>query len=408
MKILVLNSGSSSIKYKLIDMRGEFLLADGLIERIGEASGSIAHRKYASGLPASKISKQKTIANHVKGMEAAVAMLTAEDTGVIEKPEDIVAIGHRVVHGGEVFRESTLIDDAVIANVEDCISLAPLHNPGCLAGIYTAMHLFPKTRQVAVFDTAFHQSIPPKAFHYAVPYAFYEDLGIRRYGFHGTSHSYVTGEAARLLGQPVAEVNLITLHLGNGASVTAIANGCSVDTSMGMTPLAGVMMGTRCGDVDPAIIEFIADKKKLPLEGVMPILYKESGLKGICGQNDLRDIHRRSADGDDRARLALEMLVYRYKHYVGAYLALLGHVDAIVFTAGIGENDAVVRFGVCHGMENMGLCIDEELNTDWNGTASAISTLESPTKILVIPTDEELEIARQTKAIIDALPDEGV
>ena len=400
MKILVLNSGSSSIKYKLIDMRDETLLADGLVERIAEATGVISHRRYTPGSPPTKIRLEQTITDHVQGMEMAVALLTAADTGVVENPEDIAAIGHRVVHGGELFREATLIDDAVVAGIEACIPLAPLHNPGGLAGIRTAMALFPATRQVAVFDTAFHQSIPPRAYHYALPYALYEDLGIRRYGFHGTSHGYVTGEAARLLGKPVTQTHLISLHLGNGASITAIANGRSVDTSMGMTPLAGVIMGSRCGDIDPAIIALIADQKNLPLGEVMEILSKESGLKGICGQNDLRDIHQRCAAGDVRARLGLEMLVYRYKHYVGAYLAVLGQVDAIVFTAGIGENDAVVRKGVCEGLESLGIAIDETLNTDWDGTAGTISTPDSNIKVLVIPTNEEVEIARQTAAII--------
>ena len=400
MKILVPNSGSSSIKYKLIDMHDETLLGDGLVERIGEASGVISHRKYTPGSPPINTRREQTIADHVQGMEMVVALLTAADTGVVENSEDIVAIGHRVVHGGEVFRESILVDDAVIANIEACIPLAPLHNPGCLAGIRTAMALFPATRQVAVFDTAFYQSIPPRAYHYALPYALYEDLGIRRYGFHGTSHRYVTGEAARLLKKGVAQTNLISLHLGNGASITAIANGRSVDTSMGMTPLAGVIMGTRCGDIDPAIIALIADQKNQPLGEVMEILSNESGLKGICGQNDLRDIHQRCAAGDARARLALEMLIYRYKHYVGAYLAVLDRVDALVFTAGIGENDAVVRKGVCEGLENLGIAIDENLNTDWNGTAGPISAPDSHIKVLVIPTNEELEIARQTAAFI--------
>lgn len=401
MKILVLNSGSSSIKYKLMDMRDETLLADGLVERIGEATGEITHRKYTPGSPPSQTRREQAIADHAQGMEMAVALLTAADTGAVAHPEDIVAIGHRVVHGGELFRESTLIDEAVLANIEACIPLAPLHNPGCLAGIRTAMALFPATRQVAVFDTAFHQSIPARAYHYALPYAFYEELGIRRYGFHGTSHCYVAGEAARFLGKPVDEMNLISLHLGNGASITAIANGRSVDTSMGMTPLAGVIMGSRCGDIDPAIVALIADKKKLTLDAVMHILTNESGLKGVCGYNDLRDIHQRCAAGDLRACLALEMLVYRYKQYVGAYLAVLGRVDAMVFTAGVGENDAVVRKGVCDGMENLGIAMDDDLNSSWSGDAGAINTPRSRIKILVIPTDEELEIARQTAAIID-------
>ena len=265
MKVLVLNSGSSSIKYKLIDMSDERLLADGLVERIGEPAGTITHRKYTVDAAPVKTLREEPIADHGTGMEMAVALLTATDTGVVSAPEEIAAIGHRVVHGGELFRASTLIDEAVVANIEACIPLAPLHNPGGLAGIRTAMKLFPETAQVAVFDTAYHQSIPAHAYQYALPYALYDELGIRRYGFHGTSHRYVAGEAAILLGRPLAETNLISLHLGNGASITAIEGGRSVDTSMGMTPLAGVIMGTRSGDIDPAIIEFIADQKQMPL-----------------------------------------------------------------------------------------------------------------------------------------------
>ncbi|MGA6926339.1 MAG: acetate kinase [Desulfosarcina sp.] len=400
MKILVFNSGSSSIKYKLIDMRGEALLADGLVERIGEPAGMITHRVHTQGAPTCHTHLEQTIGDHVRGMEIVVALLTTGDTGVIDNPEAIGAIGHRVVHGGDRFRESTLIDDTVTAGIEACIPLAPLHNPGSLTVIRTAMALFPATRQVAVFDTAYHRSIPPCAYHYALPYRLYEELGIRRYGFHGTSQGYVAREAARFLGKPVKQMNMICLHLGNGASITAIANGRSVDTSMGMTPLAGVIMGSRCGDIDPSIIALIAEKKKLPMATVMDILSTQSGLKGICGSNDLRDIHRRCEAGDERARLALEMLIYRYKHYVGAYLAILGRVDAIVFTAGIGENDAVVRQGVCEGLEGLGIIIDADRNANWDGMAGSVGASDSRVKVLVMATNEELEIARQTAAIV--------
>ncbi len=400
MKILVLNSGSSSIKYKLIDMRDETLLAEGLVERIGETASTVKHIQYLADGPPSTTRLEEAITDHGQGMEKAVSLLTAPDTGVIGDSEDIAAIGHRVVHGGETFRESTLIDATVIANIEACIPLAPLHNPGGLAGIRTAMNLFPATRQVAVFDTAFHQSIPSHAFHYALPYDYYEELGIRRYGFHGTSHGYVTGEAARLLNKPVDEMNLISLHLGNGASITAVANGRSVDTSMGMTPLAGVIMGSRCGDIDPAIIELVTQQKNLSLGQVMQILSKESGLKGICGKNDLRDIHQSCAAGDKQAQLALDMLIYRYKQYVGAYMAILDRVDALVFTAGIGENDAVVRQRVCQGWDHLGIVLDETLNIRWSGIAGAISAPDCRIKVLVVPTNEELEIARQTAHVI--------
>jgi len=400
MKILVLNSGSSSIKYKLIDMQGEVSMAYGLVDRIGEAAGSIVQRSWTPGSGSYTNRLERIIDGHVMGMELALGMLTAADTGVIDTPDQIAAIGHRVVHGGERFRESTRIDDDVIAGVEVCIPLAPLHNPGCLAGIRTAMALFHGKPQVAVFDTAFHQSIPPRAFHYALPHALYAELGVRRYGFHGSSHSYVTAEAARLLDKSVDLINLICLHLGNGSSITAISNGRSVDTSMGMTPLAGVIMGTRSGDIDPAIIAHVADKKELPLKKIMDILTSESGLKGICGLNDLRDIHQCCAAGDERARLALDMLIHSYRHYLGAYLVELGRVDAVVFTAGIGENDPVVRRRVCENLENLGILIDDNLNAGWDGAAGAISPPESPIKVFVIPTNEELEIARQTAAIV--------
>lgn len=400
MKILVLNSGSSSIKYKMLDMQKELLLADGLVERIGENNGKVCHKRYHKDATVSETLLEQAIVDHNQGIKTAVSLLTDAHTGVIDGQNDITAIGHRVVHGGEMFRQSTLIDARVIENVEACIPLAPLHNPGCLAGIRTAIALFPQTPQVAVFDTAYHQSIPPHAYHYALPRRFYEEYGIRRYGFHGTSHQYVAGEACRLLGKTLDSTNLITLHLGNGASITAIANGQSVDTSMGMTPLAGVIMGTRCGDIDPAIVSLVAEQQGMALAEVMEILSKESGLKGICGENDLRDIHRQSAAGNARSKLALEMLVYRYRQYVGAYLAVLGNVDAIVFTAGIGENDTVVRQRVCDGLEALGICIDADLNNTWRGAPGAINRTDSPIKILVIPTNEELEIARQTVAVI--------
>jgi acetate kinase len=400
MNILVLNSGSSSIKYKLIEMGTETVLAAGLVERIGEETSIATHNRHPDTDSARKSTLEQAIADHGEGMQLVVSLLTAPDTGVIENVSAISAIGHRVVHGGEQFSDPTLIDAAVIAGIKKCIPLAPLHNPGCLAGIETALDLVPGAPQVAVFDTAFHQSLPPKAFRYALPHKYYEEFGIRRYGFHGTSHRYVTHEAARLLDMPLETLNLISLHLGNGASITAVRNGESVDTSMGMTPLAGVIMGTRSGDIDPAIIAYLADATPMSVTEINDMLSRRSGLKGLCGLNDLRDIHERIGDDDSTARLALEMLVYRYRHYIGAYFAVLERVDAIVFTAGIGENDPEVRRLTTEGLAHLGVVLDLDANRAWSGKAGMITTADSTVKVLVIPTNEELEIARQTEATI--------
>jgi acetate kinase len=402
MNILVLNSGSSSLKYQLIDMRGETVLASGQVERIGMDEPTVRHGRLPGTPEELCVERGAKAKDHAQALRLAVDLLTAPAAGVIQDADAIGAIGHRVVHGGERFREPARIDKDVIEGIRANIPLAPLHNPSGLLGIETALALFPGVPQVAVFDTAFHQTIPPKAFHYAIPYALYEELGIRRYGFHGTSHGYVAREAAKMLGKPLSQCNLITLHIGNGASITAIENGKSVDTSMGMTPLGGVIMGTRSGDIDPAIVTYLEDRKKMSVREIDAMLTKESGLKGICGASDMRDVHALIAKGEKKARLALDMTVYKYKMFIGAYYAVLGRVDALVFTAGIGENDPIVRHDVCWGLEKLGIVLDpDKNNTTHSGGAREIGAASGSVSVFVIPTDEELEIARQTATIIN-------
>lgn len=315
---------------------------------------------------------------------------------------DLAGVGHRVVHGGEAFQAPTRITTQVVARIRSLIPLAPLHNPANLTGIEVAMRRFPRIPHVAVFDTAFHQSMPPEAYRYALPEAWYRDHQVRRYGFHGTSHAWVTRRAAELLGRPLDQLNLITLHLGNGASAAAIGGGRSLDTSMGLTPLEGLMMGTRSGDIDPAIPNFVGNTLGLSNEAVDRALNRDSGLKGICGVNDMREVLARAGSGDPNARLARDMYCYRAKKYIGAYCAVLGRVDALVFTAGIGEHSPDIRAGICAGLEGMGIRLDEERNGQRLEDARAIHRDDSRVAVLVIPTDEELEIARQTRAVIEA------
>ncbi len=402
MKILVINCGSSSLKYQLIDMSTETALASGLIERIGEPQGILTHKNHPDTDKETKTVREEPIPDHEAGLRLAQAVMADPDAGVLADTSDIRAVGHRVVHGGEAFKVSARIDADAMAAIEKTIPLAPLHNPANLTGIRVAGELFPEAPQVAVFDTAFHQTMPPKAYHYALPYAYYEEMGVRRYGFHGTSHKFVAAEAASLLGRPLEELKLVTAHLGSGASICAIEHGRSVDTTMGMTPLGGVIMGTRVGNIDPGVVMYIAQQKDYTVEEVDRVLQKESGLKGICGSNDMRDIHSRAAEGDERARLAEEMFIHRIRQYIGAYFFELGKVDALVFTAGIGEHDPLTREKCCQGLENYGVAIDQTKNQTGRGEARIISTPESPVKIMVIPTNEELEIARQTVAVLKA------
>ncbi|MGD9948368.1 MAG: acetate/propionate family kinase [Desulfobulbus sp.] len=400
MKFFVINSGSSSIKYQVIEMKTETVLATGLVERIGEDIGRLKNTFLPGSATQSEIVIEQPIPDHDSGMMLVINLLTDKDKGIIKDASEITAIGHRVVHGGEDFHASTRITTRVIEAIQRNVPLAPLHNPANLDGIRVAMELFPAVFQVAVFDTAFHQTMPPHAFMYALPYKLYEQDRVRRYGFHGTSHRYVAGECARLLGKPLNESNLVTVHLGNGCSITAIENGRSIDTSLGMTPLEGLVMGTRCGDLDPAIHLFLKQNKGMELEAIDSMLNKESGLKGLCGMNDMRDIHQAIADGDTRAATALDVATYRNRKYIGAYMAVLGRVDGIVFTAGIGENDDIVRAESLKGLEVFGVRLDAKKNSERSKEARCISTPDSSVQVFVIPTNEELAIAREVANVL--------
>ena len=401
MKILVINTGSSSIKYQLFDMTQHEVLSSGLVERIGEAMGRIKHKIRPDSPKEKEIIREETFADHRAGLKTAVALLTDPVDGVIKDQAEIQAIGHRVVHGGESFQASTLINDQVLEAIKENTPLAPLHNPANIIGVETARALFPDAAQVGVFDTAFHQTLPPQAYMYALPAEMYEKHRIRKYGFHGTSHKYVAAEAAAMLGLATDQANLVTIHLGNGGSITAVRGGKSVDTSMGLTPLAGLIMGARSGDIDPAIPKFLSDNLNMNIAEIDDMLNKQSGLKGICGSNDMRDIHKEIAAGNDKARTALEMYCYRIKFYLGAYMAVLGKVDALVFTAGIGENDPDVREMVCSGLENLGVAVDPAKNHGPSREPREIQADNANVKIFVIPTNEELEIARQTLEIME-------
>ena len=405
MRVIVVNSGSSSIKYETYELNGLVVAAKGLLERIGAQDSRLNHRWLSPAGTWEEIVETRTVADHREGFSFILDVSSrARSGGAV--PE-IFAVGHRVVHGGEKFSEPVVIDDAVRSAIEELIPLAPLHNPANVTGIKVMRDLLPHVPQVAVFDTAFHQTMPPRAFHYALPYDYYQSYGVRRYGFHGSSHRYVAAEASRHLGIPPDRLNLITLHLGNGASATAIEKGKSIVTSMGLTPLEGLIMGTRCGDMDPAVHFYLAKKIGRPVEEIEGILNKESGLKGICGMNDMREIQDRAKGGDARAELAFEMFCYRIKKYIGAYYAALGSVDALVFTGGIGENSAVVRTRSCEGLSGLGITLDEQRNSAATGGISEIQAKESRVKILVIPTNEELEIAHQTVELIQSLKGKG-
>lgn len=396
MNIFVINCGSSSIKYQLFDMTNESVLAKGLLERLGSEQAVLRHEYNGQAVRPPCSAK-----NHSQGLALILQSLVHPDYGVIGSIEEIKVVGHRVVHGGEKFSGEVRIDAAVIEAIEQCAHLAPLHNPPNLAGILAAQETLKSAVQVAVFDTAFHSTLQPKAYIYALPYEWYEKYGIRRYGFHGTSHKYVAGQAALMLGQPSGRTNLITAHLGNGCSITAIRDGQSVDHSMGLTPTEGLVMGTRGGDMDPAIIFHLAENAEMSLGQISTALQKGSGLLGISGlSNDMRDIERAGASGNKRARLALDIFVYRLKKYIGAYTAALGRVDALVFTGGIGENSAEVRQLVLEGLEGLGMALDGQANQEVGpGREADISTAASPVRILVIPTNEELLIARESLAI---------
>lgn len=397
MKILVLNCGSSSIKYKLFEMESKEVVAQGGIEKIG-MKGSFLKLALPDG---QKVMLEGEILEHRAGIEYILGVLLSEKYGCIKSLEEIEAVGHRVVHGGERFNSSVLITDEVIDMLNECIELAPLHNPPNLKGIYAIQELLPDTPQVSVFDTAFHQTMPDYAYMYGIPYSLYEKYGIRRYGFHGTSHRYVSKRACEFLGVPYEEQRIITAHIGNGGSVTAINNGKSVDTSMGMTPVEGLIMGTRSGDVDPGIISYIMDKEHMGTSGISTLLNKFSGVLGISGvSSDMREIEASIKSGNKRAQLAMNTYNYRIKKYVGSYAAILGGMDVLVFTGGVGENQPVTRSYVCKNMEFMGIELDEELNASVRAKEVVISKPTSKVKVVIIPTDEELTIAKDTVAIL--------
>lgn len=393
MKILVINSGSSSIKYQVFDMHAGAVLSSGQVERIGEPESQLSHRWFdAQGEP-QELTRSEPLADHQSAFQCIGAAM--HESGTMGELAELSGIGHRVVHGGETFQAPTLIDNNVVASIRDMCSLAPLHNPANLTGIEVCLDLFPQVPQVAVFDTAFHHSMPEHAYRYAIPEPWYTDHRVRRYGFHGTSHAYVAHKAAEYLQCPPASLNLITLHLGNGASAAAIRAGQCIDTSMGFTPLEGLIMGTRCGDIDPAILFYISKETGADMDQLESALNKESGLKGICGVNDMREIQQLAETGDSTAELATEMYSYRIKKYIGAYYAALGRVDAVVFTAGIGENSPSIRQRACTGLDNLGIVIDDIKNQQHDASAFEIQSDTATVKVLVIPTNEEVEIAQQ-------------
>ncbi|MCL2806550.1 MAG: acetate kinase [Coriobacteriia bacterium] len=395
MNVLVLNAGSSSLKYQLFNMQTGEVSAKGVCDRVGTTE---ALHVYEAGEVEQE--EQLSLLNHLEAIKAAVAALTHPHHGVIQDLSEINAIGHRVVHGGDYFVESVVIDDEVIARIEECVGLAPLHNPAGLAGIRACVELMEGTPQVAVFDTSFHQTMPAKAYRYPLPTKYFEDLKIRRYGFHGTSHRYVAQRAAEFLGKPVEDLRLITCHLGNGCSIAAINKGKSVDTSMGFTPLDGLMMGTRTGSIDPAILLYLEDYQGMSAEDINKLLNKESGLLGVSElSNDLRDVGTAAKDGNEKAQLAIDMYAYYAKRFIGSYTFAMGAVDAIVFTAGVGENAVDMRQMMLEGLEEQGIIIDAELNAKRGGDRS-ISADESAVKVLVIPTNEELMIAQDVKSLV--------
>jgi acetate kinase len=394
-RVFVVNCGSSSLKYRVVDVDSARTVASGLAERVGQPSGRLTHRPADGGQEV----VERPLPDHATALSA---VLDAFDTaGPRLADVGLTAVAHRVVHGGERFAAPALVDDGVVAAIRELSALAPLHNPVNATGIEVARRAFPSLPHVAVFDTAFHQTLPPHAYTYAVPPQWTRAYGVRRYGFHGTSHAYVSRATAELLGRPYGEVNVVVLHLGNGASATAVAGGRSVDTSMGLTPLEGLVMGTRSGDVDPAVVAHLRRTAGLDPDDVDRALNSSSGMLALAGHSDLREVHRLVAAGDAQAALALEVFCHRVRKYVGAYMAVLGRTDAIAFTAGIGENDAVVRARSLAGMEGLGIRLDEGRNAAPSSGPRVVSAEDSPVAVLVVPTDEELEMAQQAVALLD-------
>lgn len=396
MKVLVINTGSSSLKYQLIDMTNENVLAKGVCERIGLEQSFLKHSKIGENA----VVIEKDLYNHRLAIKEVINALTDDKIGVIKDMSEISAVGHRVVHGGEKFYQSVIIDDEVKKAIEECSELAPLHNPSNIVGIEACKQIMPDVPMVAVFDTAFHQTMPRHAYIYALPYEIYEKYRLRRYGFHGTSHKYVSERAAQILNRPIEELKIITCHLGNGASICAVKYGKSVETSMGFTPLQGLCMGTRSGTIDPAVISFLMEKEKMTVKDISDFLNKKSGVLGVSGvSSDFRDIQEAAENGNDRAQLALDIFCYRVKGFIGDYAAIMNGVDAVVFTAGIGENNDYVRSKILTDMDFFGIKIDEEKNKV-RGEEMDISTPDAKVRTLVIPTNEELAIARETLRLI--------
>ena len=398
MNVLVINAGSSSLKYQLLNPATGELLAKGLCERIG-IDGRFTYKPQLEGKEAVK-EAEVAMPTHSEAIKTVLDALVDAKNGVIASMKEIDAVGHRVVHGGEKFAASVIITDEVMKTIEECNPLAPLHNPANIIGIKACQELMPGVPMVAVFDTAFHQTMPPVAYTYALPYEYYEKDKVRRYGFHGTSHKYVAGRAAAMLGKKPEELKLISCHLGNGSSVTAVDGGKSVDTSMGFTPLAGLPMGTRAGDLDAGILQYVMNKYGLSIDEMLNVLNKKSGVEGLSGvSSDFRDLENAAAEGNEKASLSREKFAYEVKKYVGAYAAAMGGVDAIIFTAGVGENDKAIRAMVCKGLEYMGVKLDDEANSV-RGKETVISTADSKVKVLLIPTNEELMIAMDTASIV--------
>ena len=399
MKVLVINAGSSSLKYQFFESETGAVLAKGGAERIGLDDSIITHTRNGDD----KVVIETDLPDHKDAMEQVLSLLTSPNYGVIQSMMEIDAVGHRVVHGGEKFSASALITPSVKAAIRVCYDLAPLHNPPNMTGVEACEAAMPGVPQVAVFDTAFHQTMPAPAYMYALPYEMYEEYRVRRYGFHGTSHRFVAQRCAEIMGKPLEELKIITCHLGNGSSIAAVDHGECVDTSMGLTPLAGVCMGTRCGDIDPAIVTFLMQREGLDNKGIDSLMNKKSGVLGVSGvSSDFRDLEEAAGNGNKRARLALDMFVYHCKKYVGAYAAAMGGVDALVFTAGIGENNYIVREGIASGLGYMGIQLDEQKNHGVRGVEKDLSVDGSTAKVFVIPTNEELAIARETEIVVRA------
>ncbi|NLM72752.1 MAG: acetate kinase [Clostridiaceae bacterium] len=396
MIILVVNAGSSSLKYQLFDMDNEIVMAKGLCDRIGIGGSLIKHSTHDGR----SVVKEIEMTTHKDAIAALIKVLTHEEWGVIKSLSEITAVGHRVVHGGEKFFSSVIIDDEVMKTLEECVELAPLHNPPNITGIKACQHILEGVPQVAVFDTAFHQTMPQKAYIYALPYEYYEKYKMRKYGFHGTSHKYVSERAAAMLGKPIEELKIVTCHLGNGSSIAAVDGGKVIDTSMGFTPLDGLAMGTRCGSIDPAVVTFLIQKEGLSAEEMDLIMNKKSGVLGISGvSSDFRDLDAAVEQGNQRAQLALDVFTYQVKKYIGSYACAMGGIDAVVFTAGIGENNAPLRKAMCEGLEFLGIAIDDEKN-GIRGQEIDISKENAKVRVLVIPTNEELAIAKETKKLV--------